>query len=168
MKLILKYTLLLSTPLLMLLTSCRFNPNMQGEGSPSLQGEWVEAHQNYQDSLIQYTSSRFTFTCDSFYVELNTKAKANYFDDHCFNSGQWKEYAKGNYVLSNDTLYLVGTFTKANYKQKLDGCYRIGQYLPTYLVKSSSPEKIELINLQEGNSVIIDLKKRLTCTPKPL
>lgn len=150
------------------LSACRFNPNVQGKGADLLQGKWKEVHQTYQDSLIQYTASNFKFSCDSFYVELDTRSTANYYGDHCFNSGRWKEYAKGNYVVSNDTLYLIGTFTKSNFKQKLDGCYRIGQYLPTYLIKETGEKRIELINIQEGYPLSIELQERIICKPKPL
>jgi len=151
-----------------LLSSCTFNPNIQGRGADAFQGVWEEEPTKLQDSLIQYTLHHFRFTCDSFYTELSTKAKQNYYEDRCFNNGSWKEYAKGTYVVSNDTLYLIGTFTKANYKQKLHGCYRIGQYLPVFLIKSTSPDKIELQGLQQHLPVTLRLKEKTVCNPKPL
>jgi len=150
------------------LTACKFNPNYQGRGASFLQGVWEEEPVAYRDSLLQYTSHKVKFTCDSFYVTLETSARANYYEDSCFNKGKWKEYAKGVYVVRNDTLYMVGTFTKANYKQKLSGCYRIGQYLPVFLIKSTSPEQIELQGLQQHISVTLKLKEKINCVPQPL
>lgn len=157
-----------SAALFLFLGSCRFNPDIQGKGSESLQGVWTELSQSYQDSLLQYTRSDLTFTCDSFYAQLTTVAKVNYYDKSCFNNGVWKEYAKGNYVVSNDTLYLLGTFTKDNFKQKLDGCYRVGQYLPRYLIIDNSGSELKLQNIDEGYPVSLKLKQKLVCTPKAL
>jgi hypothetical protein len=151
-----------------LLCGCKFNPNYQGKGSDFLQGVWEEDSPAYTDSLIQYTSHRFRFTCDSVYITLFTTAKANYYPDSCFNSGKWTEYAKGNYAVSNDTLYIISTFTKENFKQKLSGCYRIGQYLPTFLIKKSEANKLELQGLQQHIPLNLNLKERIKCIPQPL
>lgn len=153
---------------ILFLAACKFNPNVQGSGASLLQGIWTEQTQPYQDSLLQYTRSDFTFTCDSFYVELTTHARVNYYDKSCFNNGVWKEYAKGNYVLSNDTLYLIGVFTKQNYKQKLDGCYRVGQYIPRYRVINKKERSLTLQNIDEGYPVSLILKQKLICNPKSL
>lgn len=150
------------------LASCKFNPNYQGRGADYLQGIWEEEPVPYQDSLIQYTRHSFRFSCDSVYIQMETKAKANYNPDSCFNKGTWKEYAKGNYVFKNDTLYILSTFTKADYKQKLSGCYRIGQYLPTFVVKERDENKLELQGLQQHIPLTLKLKERTTCIPKPL
>jgi hypothetical protein len=150
------------------LSSCTFNPNIQGKGADNLQGVWEETPHPFRDSLLQYTSHHFKFTCDSFYVELSTRAKQNYYEDSCFNNGNWKEYAKGVYVVSHDTLYMLGTFTKSNYKQKLSGCYRIGQYLPVFLIKSSSSNNVELQGLQQHLPLTLKLKQKIVCNPKPL
>ena len=160
--------LVLLNVLVMSFYSCTFNPNVQGRGSDFMQGVWDEEPLAYRDSLLQYTSHHFRFSCDSFYVTLKTEAKTNYYPDSCFNGGKWAEYAKGVYLVSNDTLYLAGTFTKDNYKQKLHGCYRIGQYLPVFLIKSTSPEKIELQSLQQHLPVTLKLKEKINCNPQPL
>ncbi|WP_242689284.1 fumarate hydratase [Pedobacter sp. SYSU D00535] len=148
--------------------SCKFKPNYQERGTDFLQGLWEEEPVDFADSLLVYTKHHIKFTCDSFYVTLNTRAKVNYYADSCFNEGEWSEYAKGNYLVSNDTLYLLGTFTKSNYKQKLSGCYRIGQYLPVFLIKNTSSGKIELQHLQQNMPVTLKLKKRINCVPQPL
>jgi hypothetical protein len=149
-----------------LLFACRFNPNMQGEGEPLLQGVWEQDSVQYQDKLLEYTRHKFTFSCDSFYATFITKAKVNQYPDSCFNGGNWSEYAKGTYVMRNDTLYLLGTFTKANFKQKISGCYRIGQYLPVFLVKEHTTDK--LFFQDQHINMTLNLKQKIVCNPKPL
>ncbi|HEX8377729.1 MAG TPA: fumarate hydratase [Pedobacter sp.] len=150
------------------LSACKFNPNFQGRGAELVQGTWEEEPVNYQDSLIQYTRHKFKFTCDSVYITLETISKANYYPDSCFNNGVWKEYAKGNYILKNDTLYLSATFTKPNFKQKLSGCYRIGQYIPSFVIKSSVNNQLELKGLQQHIPLKLKLVERTKCVPQPL
>ncbi len=151
-----------------LFASCKFNPNLQGRGEQFLQGEWTEDAVLYQGNLLEYTKHHFVFTCDSFYVSLKTYAKVNRYPDDCFNKGTWTEYAKGTYLLRRDTLYFAGTFTKSNFKQKLSGCYRIGQYLPIFIVKKHAEEKLYLENINQHLPLTLKLKKRIVCTPKPL
>jgi hypothetical protein len=154
--------------LCLLFAACKFNPNYQGRGEVFLQGVWEEIPVSYQSDLLQYTRHSFRFTCDSVYITLETKARANYYADSCFNNGSWKEYAKGNYVVKNDTLYIISTFTKSNFKQKLSGCYRIGQYLPKFVIKKQEQRRLELQGLQQHIPVTLELKKKITCEPKPL
>ncbi len=150
------------------LSACKFNPNFQGSGAELVQGTWEEEPVTYQDSLIHYTRHQFKFTCDSVYVTLETHSKANYYPDSCFNKGVWKEYAKGNYILKNDTLYLSATFTKPNFKQKLSGCYRIGQYIPSFVIKSAANNQLELKGLQQHIPLKLKLIERTKCVPQPL
>ncbi|HCN83269.1 MAG TPA: fumarate hydratase [Sphingobacteriaceae bacterium] len=152
--------------LLLILFACKFNPDVQGKGSVLLQGVWEQDSVQYHDQLLEYTRHKFTFSCDSFYATLITKAKVNQYPDSCFNGGNWSEYAKGTYVFRNDTLYLLGTFTKSNFKQKISGCYRIGQYLPVFLVKEHTPGK--LIFQDQHINMTLNLKQKITCDPKPL
>lgn len=152
--------------LALVLFSCQFNPNVQGKGSSELQGVWEQDSVQYQDKLLEYTRHKFVFTCDSFYATLRTKAKVNQFPDSCFNGGNWAEYAKGTYVFRNDTLYILGTFTKSNFKQKISGCYRIGQYLPVFIVKEKSADKLVLKD--QHINITLNLKQKITCDPKPL
>lgn len=151
-----------------LLSSCKLNPNLQGRGSDFLQGVWEQDSVPYKAQLLEYTLHKFTFTCDSFYVKLETFAKINRYSNECYNNGKWTEYAKGTYQVRQDTLFLTGTFTKENYKQKISGCYRIGQYLPVFVIKNKSEDKIELENLHQHLPVILNIKEKLSCTPKPL
>lgn len=149
-------------------SACKFNPNFQGRGSDFIQGIWEEVPVSYQDSLLQYTRHTFKFTCDSVYVTLETHAKVNYYADSCFKSGTWKEYAKGNYVLQNDTLYILGTFTKENFKQKLSDCYRIGQYLPVFVISNKTANTLELRGLKQHVPLKLELKDKTSCVPQAL
>lgn len=141
---------------------------MQGKGVDFLQGEWLEDSVIYEDKLLEFTRHKFTFTCDSFYAYLETHAKVNRYSDSCFNNGLIKEYAKGQYVMDKDTLYLIGTFTKSNFKQKISGCYRIGRYIPRFILKKKDDKLVQLVNLQNNFPVTLKLKQRIICNPKPL
>jgi len=151
---------------LFLLAACKFNPDIQGQGETFLQGEWEEDSVLYRDKLLEYTKYRFTFTCDSFYAVLETHAKVDRYPQGCFNNGRWAEYAKGRYMMEQDTLYLIGTFTTADYsKEKIGGCYRIGRYIPKFLVKRSKENEIILVDMEQHR---LQRKKEITCVPKPL
>jgi hypothetical protein len=141
---------------------------MQGKGEDYLQGIWQETSMPYQKQLLQYTNHHFTFTCDSFYVTLQTTARVNTYPDSCFNNGKWLEYAKGTYTSKGDTLILKGTFTKSNFKQKISGCYRIGVYNPVFLVTGKTNKTLMLQSLQNHAPVILKLKQKTSCVPKPL
>ncbi len=152
----------------LLFPACKFNPNLQERGVGFMQGVWQEDQVLYQDKLLQYTQHKFTFTCDSFYVVMNTTAKVNTYADSCFNNGKWTEYAKGTYMTKKDTLFLNGTYTKANFKQKISGCYKIGRYVPVYIIKKNTPDSLYLENFQQHLPLILRLKQKITCIPKPL
>jgi len=152
----------------MALGSCKFNPDVQDTGSAFIQGEWEEIPVSYQDELLQNTQHKFRFTCDSFYLTLHTKAKTNIYPDSCFKGGQWTEYAKGTYRQSKDTIYLTGTFTKANWKQKISGCYRVGQYLDALVVEKVQNDTLSLKSLSRSLPVKLHLTKPSKCNPKDL
>ena len=149
-------------------TSCRRLPDVQGKGEVFLQGIWNEDHVDNSKQLLNYTQYKFKFTCDSFYVDLTTHSKVNYYDDNCFNNGIWKEYAKGVYRVKNDTLLLDGTYTKSNYKQKVSGCYNIGRFLKTFVVKSSKTDSLLLENITDQRACSLSLKEKINCIPKKL
>ncbi|MCF8319359.1 MAG: fumarate hydratase [Sphingobacteriaceae bacterium] len=151
-----------------LFVACRFNPNYQGKGASSIQGQWEEVPPSYKNELLQYTQHQFRFTCDSFYVKLSTTAKNNVYVDSCFNNGYWEEYARGIYESRNDTLYLSGTFTKSNGKQKISGCYRIGQYLNTMVIDKAKGDTLTLKSMNQQNPIALKLIQSWECTPKPL
>lgn len=151
-----------------ILVSCKFNPNIQGKGSDALQGLWEEDRVLYQDSLSQFTSHKIRFSCDSFYLTLKTVSKADIYPDTCYRTGSWTEYVKGTYTTAGDTLYLIGTFTKSDFKQKISGCFRNGTYKPVFVIMNSSEKEMKLQNLSTHFPVLLKLKQRTTCIPKPL
>ncbi len=150
------------------LSSCRFNPNIQGKGRSDLQGLWEEEIIAYQDQRLQYQKRKFLFTCDSIYVTIHTFAKVNTYPDSCFNNGQWTEYAKGTYETKEDTLTISATFTKADFKQKISGCYRTGQYLPVFVIRKSNADTLYLEGLQDHLLLKLPIRQRTACVQKPL
>lgn len=148
--------------------SCTRLPNVQGKGEVFLQGVWNQDSIANSVKLLNYTQHHFKISCNSFYVNLTTFSKVNYYANSCFNKGIWKEYAKGTYVVKGDTLMLTGTFTKANYKQKASGCYRNGQYLSNFKIKSSSSTSLVLENLNDQRECTLVLKEKINCVPKEL
>lgn len=153
---------------LVALNACSRLPNVQGKGEQFLQGVWEQDSVANASKLLNYTKHRFKISCDSFYVDLTTYSKVNYYEDSCFNKGVWKEYAKGTYVVKGDTLMLNGTFTKANYKQKLSGCFRSGRYLSSFKVKTAVKGSLSLESLNDHREVNLHLKEKITCVPKEL
>lgn len=162
------YFLSFGFSLLALSSSCTRLPNVQGNGEAVLQGIWNQDTVANADQLLNYTQHKFKFSCDSFYVDLTTHSKVNYYEEACFNKGIWKEYAKGTYLVRNDTLFLKGTFTKANYKQKVSGCYRNGQYISNFKLKSINASHITLESLNDQKECRLALKEKITCVPKEL
>ncbi len=153
---------------LLSLFSCTRLPNIQGKGETLFQGEWNQDSVANAENLLSYTQYHFKITCDSFYVDLTTHSKVNYYEESCFNNGVWKEYAKGTYAVQGDTLLLTGTFTKSNYKQKISGCYRSGQYLNNFKIKTTSPDRLIIESLNDQRECILILKKRTACVQKEL
>lgn len=168
MNIIQSHTRLLMVAMLsaVLLFACKFNSDYQGEGEPALQGTWVQDSIPLQDSLMQYTLHEFRFSCDSVYITLHTIAKQPIVVDACFNEGKWTEYARGLYVIRNDSLLIEATYVHASGKQKLTGCYRIGQYLSRMKIVSLSEDSLKM---EDKNSFIPLALRRTattTCIPK--
>ncbi len=149
-------------------SSCKFNPNLQGKGTENLQGIWEEDSVDYQNERLQYSKHQFRISCDSVYITIKTFAKVNTYPDSCFNNGSWTEYAKGTYLTKNDTLIFNTTFTKSNFKQKISGCYRIGQYLPAYVIKRNTGDSLYLESTQQHQQIRMSLKEKSICVQKPL
>lgn len=151
-----------------LFASCSRLPNVQGKGEAFLQGVWNQDSIPNAGKLLSYAQHKFKFTCDSFYVDLTTHSKVNYYPDSCFNNGVWKEYAKGVYEVRNDSLILEGTYTKANYKQKISGCFQIGRYIKSFYIKSFEPNKLFLQSAGDQRECNLILKEKIICKPKAL
>lgn len=150
------------------LVSCKFNPNIQGRGEGDLQGVWEEGSVAYQDERLQYSKHEFRFSCDSVYVLIKTFAKVNTYPDSCFNNGIWTEYAKGVYENKKDTLLITATFTKPDFKHKISGCYRIGQYTPAFLIRKTTSDTLSLESLQDNLPLNLILKQRTRCVQSVL
>lgn len=152
----------------LLLGGCKRLPDVQGAGSAMLQGVWKQDSVVNSDKLLNFTKHDFKFSCDSFYVNLTTYSKVNYYSDSCFNNGVWPEYAKGVYEVRNDSLFLLGTYTKANYKQKLSGCYQIGQYIKSFKILMADSAIIELESTDNQRLIVLALKEKIVCIPREL
>jgi hypothetical protein len=149
-------------------TACTRLPDIQGKGTEFLQGVWNQDSVANSDKLLNYTQHKFKFTCDSFYVDLTTYSRVNYYEDSCYNKGVWREYAKGTYIVRTDTLFLVGTYTKANYKQKISGCYQIGQYIKSFKIDHNEQTKLMLEGTGNQREISLKLEQKITCVPQPL
>jgi|SRR5579863_1940457 len=148
--------------------SCTLNPDLQGKGEAYLQGEWRQDSVPMQKKLTEYSLYNISFSCDSFYMQINSFSKVNNGPDKCTASGHWTEYVKGGYQQHGDTLHMRGQFCNANYSLKNEGgCFRSGIYEEIFMVKKKNDSLVSLM----GSSVIaidLRLKKRTTCTQKPL
>lgn len=162
------FYLVLFAFILLFSASCRRLPDVQGEGSAMLQGIWSQDTVEREAQLLSYTSHKFKITCDSFYVDLTTYSKVNYYADSCFQNGIWKEYAKGVYVMRSDSIFLEGTYTHANYKQKLSGCYHIGRYIKSFKVKKASASRLLLESTDNQRELSLTLTDKIICVPKAL
>jgi hypothetical protein len=149
-------------------TACRRLPDVQGKGEAFLQGVWNQDSISSADRLLNYTQHKFKFTCDSFYVDLTTHSKVNYYPDSCFKDGVWREYAKGVYLVRGDSLFMEGDYTKSNYKQKVSGCYHTGRFIKSFRVKSIESEAIQLEAVSDQRDINLVLKERIICEPKEL
>ena len=151
---------------LFFLSSCKFNSNYQHVGELSLQGTWIQESVPFQDELMTYSLHEFRFSCDSVYVTIQNFAKEPIIVDSCYNNGKWTEYASGLYVIRNDSLLIEATYMKENGKQKLSGCYHIGQYLPRLQINHQTGDSLYLD--VRNNHIPINLRKieTTTCVPK--
>lgn len=154
--------------LILMVSACQRLPDVQGKGEVFLQGIWNQDSVPYSSTLLSYTEHKIKFTCDSFYVDLVTHSKVNYYEDTCFNKGVWQEYAKGIYVVRNDSLFLEGTYTKSNYKQKMTGCYNIGQYRKSFTITSAKPNQLIMQSVNDQREIVLALKEKIVCVPKEL
>lgn len=148
------------------ISSCKFNSEYQNEGAEYLQGVWVQDSIPYQDQLNSYALHEIKFTCDSMYVKMDVFQKTKTLADSCFNEGNWEEYAKAVYVVRGDSLIVDGLYAKDNWKQKVSGCYRIGQYIPRFKIVHSSSDSLVLENRYDQNKIILRKTEEITCVPR--
>ena len=155
--------------LLASLSACRSNPNMQTPGESYLQGEWQQDPMPGQKRLLSYALYHFKFSCDSFFVAVNSFSKVNTGADSCMSSGHWHEYIRGTYQQLNDTLHLKGQYANADYTVKDDkGCFRSGDYEEFFKVVKTSGKSIKLLSTSNVIPINARLVEKLTCHLKPL
>ncbi|WP_158825905.1 fumarate hydratase [Mucilaginibacter lacusdianchii] len=154
---------------LLALSSCSPNSNLQGKGQDYLQGEWEQRQEAVHSKLLNYTLYHYKFTCDSFYVTLQSFSKVNYGADTCMNKGHWVEYAKGRYEQQHDTLMVKGFFCDSKFKIRNEGgCFRVGVYEELFKVTNHTDTSVQIRNTADVLPINLHLMKRITCNPKPL
>lgn len=141
---------------------------MQGEGEPYLQGVWVQDTAFHQDKLLTYSLYKLKFTCDSVYITMKTFSKVKNVVDSCYGNGQWDEYARGVYLVRNDSLLIESTFTRSNWRQKISGCHRIGQFLPRFKIMKHTADSLYLESQYYQAPVSLKKIAAISCEPKPL
>jgi len=152
-----------------ILNGCWFNPNTQGRGEIYLQGEWKQDSVPNQKQLLEYSLYHLKFSCDSFYIQINSFSKVNNNADTCAHSGNWSEYLKGTYRQRNDTLFIKGQFCNPDYSLKENaGCLRIGVYEEAFKVKKQTDSVVQFASTSNILPINAHLIKHTTCNPKPL
>lgn len=150
------------------LMGCRSNGKLQPVGDNRLQGTWQEQNSEVKDSLIDGEYANLRLSCDSFYLILDVFSKENVRGDTCYGNGKWKEYAKGTYIIKDDTLALMGAYTKANFKQKISGCHRINYLNNYYVIRSIDDKQMILSDVRGHGNFILNRTATTTCTPKEI
>jgi hypothetical protein len=149
--------------------SCRLNPNMQTPGEGYLQGEWQQDSVPKQKLLVTYSIYHLKFSCDSFFVVINSFSKVNTGADTCMNSGHWAEYCRGTYEQKHDTLHLKGQFCNADMTIKDDkGCFRSGDYEEFFKISKKSDLLVQFAGTTNVIPINAHLIKRNSCHPKPI
>lgn len=152
--------------LILLAGSCRFHSNVQREGAGYLQGVWIQDTVPMQDALLQYTLHELKFTCDSVYAVMHVTSKVRTVLDSCYNDGHWVEYAKGVYVVRGDSLLVDGQYTKADWRQKISGCHRSGQFLPRFRIVRYTADSLVLENRYDHQPLLLRKTSSITCVPR--
>jgi hypothetical protein len=151
------------------LSSCSRNASFQGKGEASLQGEWRQDSVPVEKKLTEYSLYDLKFSCDSFFIRINTFSKVNNGADTCTRSGHWTEYVKGTYEQKRDTLHVRGNFCNADYSIKEEGgCFRAGIYEENFILKKKGDSVLEFAGASSLIPIEAHLIKHTTCTPKPL
>lgn len=151
------------------LAGCGVNPGLQGKGELYLQGEWQQDSIPKAKQLLDYSIYHLRFSCDSFFVQINSFSKVNTGADTCMNSGHWSEYIRGSYQQKNDTLHLRGQFCNADYSLKQEGgCFRSGIYEEFFKISKKTDSLIQFSSTSSVVPIYAYLIKRTTCNPKPL
>lgn len=145
---------------------CERHSSLQSEGADYLHGVWAQDSIPLHEQMLRFTLHEIKFNCDSIYTTMNVHEKNQRVPDSCFNGGKWSEYAKGVYVVRGDSLIVEGVFTKDNWKQKISGCHRQGQYLPRYKIAYVSEDSLVLESKFEQIPIILRKIEDIECVPK--
>lgn len=149
--------------------SCSFNPNLQGKGAVFLQGEWKQQPDAVDKQLLTYSLYDLTFSCDSFFIQVNSYSKINNGPDSCMHNGHWTEYIKGSYQQRNDTLHLKGQFCNSDYTLKNEGgCFRSGIYEELFKISKKNDSLVQFSGASSVIPISAHLIKRTICQQKPL
>lgn len=149
--------------------SCHRNPDMQTPGITFIQGEWQQDSIEGQKQLLSYSTYHLKFSCDSFFMSINSVSKVNTGSDSCMNVGHWMEYTKGTYEQRHDTLHFKGQFTNADRTLKDDkGCFRSGDYEDYFKLNKKTDSLLQFLSTSNVIPINVRLVKRTTCTLKPL
>ena len=132
--------------ILLLIASCRFNPEVRNAHLGYLAGTWVQDSVAMQDSRLQYTLHELRFTPDSVYITLRTTAKVKQVSDSCYGDGHWTEYTRGLYIVRGDSLLIEGWYRQPNGQLKTSGCHHVGKYRPRFGIKLQNPDSLILEN----------------------
>ncbi len=154
--------------LMALYPGCTPNANLQGKGEVYLPGEWQQDSIPKEKQLLEYSIYHFKFSCDSFFVQINSFSKVNNGADTCMRSGHWAEYARGSYQQRSDTLHLRGQFCNADYSLKQEGgCFRSGIYEEFFKVSKKTDSLVQFSSTSNVIPINAHLIKHTTCNPKP-
>ncbi|QEK52343.1 fumarate hydratase [Pedobacter aquae] len=146
------------------LQACSFNEQVPSAGDAFLQGSWTEDSIPLKNQLVNYEQYQFKFTCDSFYLQINTHSKVNLYGGECYNTDTWREYVKGTYTVVADTLKLNGAFVNQDYKYKPENsCYRFGKFEYDFLMLKKHQDTLQIKSKLQTLPHFIVLKERTSC-----
>lgn len=149
------------------LYACSFNNKVPQTGLTYLQGSWIEDSVKNQSQLVNYENYKFRFTCDSFYLNIESFSKVNLDGGECYNQNNWQEYVKGTYTSNKDTLHLNGAFVTENFKYKPEGsCYRFGKFEEDFLMKQVNEDTLEIRSTLSAIVHQLILTQKTTCNPE--
>jgi len=150
-------------------SSCGFNPDKQTVGQAWVQGEWRQDSVPAQKQLVNYSLYDLKFSCDSFFVKIQSYSKVNAGTDSCTSSGHWTEYWKGTYEQRHDTLRMKGEFCHADKSIKDEGtCLRFGTYEEYFKVTKKTDSLVQFASTSNVIPINARLIKRNSCIPKAL
>jgi len=127
-----------------------------------LQGEWREIA-NSEEGLFEGKSRVLAFECNTFYLTVSSYTDGASPHDSC-SKFNWKEYARGEYTLSDNQLTLDGFYTDSLFNKKSSGCYNIGEFNKTYSTDYQGINlKLQPVNQAQSNEMEFYKKENHSC-----